>query len=283
MRSSATARAACLLFAAACAGSKPAPQAPSTAAPIAPVAARAGENACQAAGRLGVSVDALSRANALRGSGRQPLGARRLEVPASPLEHRVLPGQTLSRIAAWYGHSIGEIARANALTDPDHITAGARLRIPAGARTGCPPAAATVAHVKRPPAVSAPPPKARARTRAAAGPAPELLARADDRLESATLRYDAADFRSALALARSAGDLLATQSDHPAVVDRRARAAWLAGLAHAGLDEREDAVHALREAIALRPALRTDPRLSPRIASLLDSEPTVEASAAASP
>jgi hypothetical protein len=287
MRFDATARAACLLlFAAACAGSRPGAPAPASVPPTATVAARPGETGCQAAGRLGVSLEALRAANALGGPAQQTLGARRLAVPAAPLEHRVLPGQTLSRVAAWYGHSTGELARANGIADPDRIAAGERLRIPAGARTGCPPPA-VVARAKHPPAVSAPPPRkgAAVRTRAPAvhEPAPELLGRADDRLESATHRYDAADFRAALALARSAGDLLATQPDHPAVVERRARAAWLTGLAHAGLDEREDAALALREAIALRPALRTDPRLSPRIASLLESEPTLEASASAAP
>jgi LysM repeat protein len=287
MRSSAFAPAACLLLAAACAGPKSEPPAPAAAAPRpGSVAALPGENACQAAGRLGVSLDALRRANALEGSEREPLGARRLEVPAVPLEHRVLPGETLSRVASWYGHSVGQLARSNALDDPDRIAAGATLRIPPGARTACRPPA-NVASVKRAPAVSAPPPRKavapEAPTRAVRRPAPEVLARVDDRLDTATARYDAADFRAALALARSAGELVATEPDHPAVVERRARAAWLTGLAHAGLDEREEAVRALRDALALRPALRTDPRLSPRIAALLEETSTVETSAAASP
>src|SRR5687767_13410867 len=78
-----------------------------------------------------------------------------------------------------------------------------------------PPAAA------RPPGVKA----ARAAPRTPApGPPPELLARADDQLERASARYDAADFQATVRLARSAQDLLAAQGGHPAIVERRARA-----------------------------------------------------------
>src|SRR5688572_12339061 len=136
MRSFATACAACLLLGAACASPKVGPAAPAAAPPAASVATQPGETACRAAGRLGVSAEALRAANALGGAPAQRLGARRLAVPAAPLEHRVLPGQTLSRVAAWYGHSTAELARANAITDPDRIVAGALLRIPPGARTG---------------------------------------------------------------------------------------------------------------------------------------------------
>jgi LysM repeat protein len=273
MRSS-VALASGVLLAAACASPRAAPpEAPRSSAQPAGVAARPGETLCQAAGRLGVSLDALRAANALAGAPEQPIGSRRLAVPAAPLEHHVLPGETLARVSSWYGHSVDSLARANGLDDPNRIAAGARLRIPAGARTACPPPS-VVARAPSPPAVSAPPPRKRAaRERPVPAPPPELLARADDRLDTATQRYDAADFHAALALARSAGDLLATQPTHPSVVERRARAAWLTGLAHAGLDEREDAALALREAVALQPALRTDPRLSPRIASMLDEAP----------
>ena len=271
-------------IAAACAGAPPEPPAPAAAPRAATVAARPGESACQAAGRLGVSVAALRAANALREPDDRPLGARPLAVPPrAPLEHRIRSGETLARVAAWYGHSVGDLAQANGLADPDRIVAGADLRIPPGARTGCPPPP-MVARAPSPPPVSAGPRRTPAAPRqpAAAGPAaqpapsapsPELLARADDQLERASLRYDAADFTAVVAHARSAQDLLAAQPDHPAVVERRARAAWLAGLGHAGLDDRENAAHALREAIALRPELRDDPRLSPRILSLLENGP----------
>jgi LysM repeat protein len=262
---------AAAMLAAACA-SAPKARPPAPAPPLgASVKVRPGESACAAAGRLGVSVEALRAANALRGAPEQPLGEQSLRIPAAPLEHRIEPGQTLGRVADWYGQPTEALADANHLADPDRIVAGERLRIPAGARTGCPPPAA-VARARAPAAVSAAPPAKtapRSPPPAAAAPPPELLARADDRLDSASRRYDGADFREAIALARSAAELLAAQPAHPAVVDRRARAAWLRGLAYAGLDEREDAARALREALSLRPGLRDDPRLSPRIAPLL--------------
>jgi LysM repeat protein len=266
------------------AGCAKAPLAPSASAPAAApravaVAARPGETTCAAAGRLGISVEALRAANELSESTDHPLGERRLWVPAGyPLEHRILPGQTLARVAAWYGHSLRTLQRANAIEEPDHIEAGGRLRIPPGARTGCPPPPVRV-RAPSPPAVSARPPAASrpATRRAAPSPSPELLARADDQLEHASARYDAADFQAVVSLARSAQDVLAAQGEHPAIVERRARAAWLAGLAHAGLDDRENATLELREALALQPALRDDPRLSPRIRPLLEA-PAVKAS-----
>jgi hypothetical protein len=230
-------------------------------------------------------VEALRAANALREPPQRPLGRSELSLPdGAPLEHRVLEGHTLWRVAAWYGHSLGEIERANTIDDPDRILAGARLRIPPGARTGCPPPAALRAVAPARVAVAAPPPPARPRPAPPAAPLPEqppappapspqLLARADQQLERASALYDAADFGAVVARARSARELLAAQPQHPAVAERRAQAAWLAGLAHAGLDERESAVRELRAALELRPALRDDPRLSPRIASLLEDPP----------
>jgi len=44
--------------------------------------------------------------------------------------HVVQPGETLSQIAARYGVSVPDLARANELSNPDHILAGAVLRIP---------------------------------------------------------------------------------------------------------------------------------------------------------
>jgi len=278
---------AAVALAAACAGAPP--EAPAPAASFAAsTAARPGETTCQAAGRLGVSVEALRAANQIREPSDRPLGERRLRVPsASALDHHILPGQTLSRVAAWYGHSVRDLERANAIDDPDLIVAGGRLRIPPGAQTGCPPPpvvvrapnAPAVSAGPRGPAAARPPQRVAARSethRSAPDPPPDLLARADAQLERASLRYDRADFHAVVALARDAQDLLAAPAAHPAIVERRARAAWLAGLAHAGLDDRENAVLELREAVALRPALRDDPRLSPRIMALLEGGPSEE-------
>jgi LysM repeat protein len=260
--------------------------------PVVPVVP--GENACQAAGRLGVSVDALLTANHLRQQPEQQLPRGSVAVPPqAPLQHHIRPGQTLGGVAAWYGLSTNELAQANGIAEPDRILAGERLRIPAGARTGCPPPPVVArAAVKRPvalpstppapravAAVSAGPPAPRSAPRVAPGLPAEQLARVDDLLARASSRYDAADFRAVVALTRNASELLAARSDHPASVDRRARAKWLEGLALAGLDERASAVHSLREALALRPALRDDPSASPRILALLDAEDAEDASA----
>ena len=211
----------------------------------------------------------------------------------APLQHQISAGQTLGGVAAWYGLSADELARANGIPDPDLVFAGERLRIPAGARTGCPPPPVVArAAVKRPIARPRTPPAQRAVAAVGAGPpaprsapavAPglpaEQLARVDDLLARASSRYDAADFRAVIALTRSASELLAVRPDHPASVDRRARAKWLEGLALAGLDERASAFRSLREALALRPALRHDPSVSPRILALLDAEDAEDASA----
>jgi LysM repeat protein len=51
----------------------------------------------------------------------------------------VRPGETLSRIAARYGVSVGALTRANGIADADHVVAGRRLSIPgATAATGSP-------------------------------------------------------------------------------------------------------------------------------------------------
>jgi murein DD-endopeptidase MepM/ murein hydrolase activator NlpD len=53
---------------------------------------------------------------------------------SSTLVHRVKPGETLYRIGMAYGVSHHELARVNALDDPDRLAVGQRLRIPAAAR-----------------------------------------------------------------------------------------------------------------------------------------------------
>jgi LysM repeat protein len=50
--------------------------------------------------------------------------------PAGATTVRVLPGQTLSAIAAFYGTSASALAAANGIADPNHILAGSNLTIP---------------------------------------------------------------------------------------------------------------------------------------------------------
>jgi len=53
--------------------------------------------------------------------------------------HEVQSGETLFKIAERYGVTVDEIIAANELDDPDHIEAGATLRIPPGDRPVPPP------------------------------------------------------------------------------------------------------------------------------------------------
>lgn len=59
---------------------------------------------------------------------------------AGPVFHTVLPGQTLTQIAAMYGLSPWSIACANGLWNPNLIFAGMSLRIPFGWTGQCLPA-----------------------------------------------------------------------------------------------------------------------------------------------
>jgi membrane-bound lytic murein transglycosylase D len=51
-------------------------------------------------------------------------------------EHTVRQGETLASIAARYGVSVNELARANGIRNPRHLRAGARLVVPHGDSTG---------------------------------------------------------------------------------------------------------------------------------------------------
>ena len=227
-----------------------------------------GESACTLAGRVGVDVDAFRTANAFAEAAEQPLAGGPVTIPAhAALRHQVRAGETLHELARWYGHPVDVLAARNRIDDPNRIVAGAWLSIPAGARTGCPPAAPTLAKP------AAPEPEARVVATVSPEPAvpKEALARADVALEEAGRRYRAADFEAVLELTEEAQHVLPAGVEDPASIDRRARASWLAGLANAGLDRREAAIASLREALELRPSLRDEQSVSPRILELLDA------------
>jgi LysM repeat protein len=238
------------------------------------VAVARSESVCALAGRVGVDPGALLTANGLDQRPEQALRPEQLEIPPNAgLRHRIQPGQTLFSLARWYGHPIATLASLNDIADPDVLFAGTWLEIPAGAKTGCPPTAPTV--VARASAAHVAPPAAKAPPAPVAPPAPKTspaLLPADELLSEAHDRYDAADFEAVLELTQAARRALPPEADDPAGAERRARAIWLAGLAQAGLDRRDEAVASLREALVLRPSLRDDPNLSPRILGLLDAE-----------
>jgi LysM repeat protein len=97
-----------------------------------------GESACAIAGRYGVAASAVRRANG--GSfGQTLVPGTSVRVGSEPLRHQIAPGETLAGLARWYGLSVETLAWANGLDNPNRIAAGSWLRVPPGARTGCPP------------------------------------------------------------------------------------------------------------------------------------------------
>ena len=80
---------------------------------------------------------------------------------ADGAQHVVKPGETLSGIAAQYGVTVDQLTGLNGITDPDRLTEGQTLKLPATART---PAASPSGAAARPrPAARRParPPAAR--------------------------------------------------------------------------------------------------------------------------
>jgi len=58
------------------------------------------------------------------------VGAVVLAGPAAADDHTVQPGESLVVIARRHGVSVAELVRLNGIADPDHVVAGARLRLP---------------------------------------------------------------------------------------------------------------------------------------------------------
>lgn len=103
---------------------------------------RPGDTLSAIAGRLGVSVGALTQANGITDPDRVFAG-QTLQLPgrapAAARAHVVAPGETLSGIAARYTTSVRALVDLNAIRDPNRVQIGRRLRIPdAPAPTGLP-------------------------------------------------------------------------------------------------------------------------------------------------
>jgi LysM repeat protein len=103
---------------------------------------RRGETLSGLAARYRVSQSALARANGL-GLWARLLVGQRLVVPtngapASPREHRVGRGETLSGLAVRYHVPLSKLARANGLSTRALLLKGQRLVIPGGGRAPAP-------------------------------------------------------------------------------------------------------------------------------------------------
>ncbi len=153
----------------------PAPVRPPPPAPIAPMPrplpeeqlktyeVRPGDSLGRIAQRYGVSVNELVELNQLENPNRIRVGQKILlpaharerepvsQAPAAPratpqgaVEYRVMPGDSLSRIAQRYGVKVAEIMEANGLGS-DRIRAGQKLIIPHPRRTPSAPAPSTPA------------------------------------------------------------------------------------------------------------------------------------------
>lgn len=96
-----------------------------------------GDTLSQIAQRYGTSVAQIKRDNRINNANMLRLG-QVLKITAAedgnssraPLRHRVRSGQTLDGIARRYGISSSRLMRFNAISNPDHIRAGAWLNIP---------------------------------------------------------------------------------------------------------------------------------------------------------
>jgi len=103
-----------------------------------------GDTLSELAGRFGVTVGDLARANNLADRNRVIAG-RSLEIPGSAPSraHTVAGGESLSAIAARYDVDVAGLAAANGIEHVDLVREGARLVVPApgqAAASGGPPA-----------------------------------------------------------------------------------------------------------------------------------------------
>lgn len=98
---------------------------------------RKGETLSAIASRHGTTVSALVKLNNLSDANFIVAGQRlRIGRAQGSRTHVVKAGETLSQIASRYGTTVSALARVNRLKDPNLIVAGARLKVPGGARGG---------------------------------------------------------------------------------------------------------------------------------------------------
>ncbi|OAT79832.1 peptidoglycan DD-metalloendopeptidase family protein [Desulfotomaculum copahuensis] len=90
---------------------------------------RTGDTLSAVAGRFGLTVDALCRANGLSG-GDLILTGQVLTIPGGMTRHRVADGETLTGIARRFGVDTQELARVNNLTGAGRLAAGREMIIP---------------------------------------------------------------------------------------------------------------------------------------------------------
>ncbi len=157
--------------------------------------------------------------------------------------HTVRAGETLSEIASRYRVGLAAICQLNRILDPDRIAVGQRLRLPPSAVVA-----------SRPPFASENPAEP---TRAAA-----LMIEAEE-------DYLDARFERALERSQEAESLLERESDGN---ELRARAAFVAGSALAGLGEEQRASEQFARVLVLDPGFEPPPGwLSPRLGVLYGS------------
>jgi LysM repeat protein len=91
----------------------------------------------------GTTVGALAKANNIKDPNKI-LAGQSLKIPdrfdaPKPSTVKVKPGQTLSAIAKQHGTTVGALAKANNIKDPNKLLAGQSLKIPGGTSTPRPP------------------------------------------------------------------------------------------------------------------------------------------------
>lgn len=100
---------------------------------------RAGETLWDLAQRFGTTVDALARANGISNPNLVVAGTTikvaggdggSAPVAVSGATHSVQAGETLSDIATRFGVSVGSLARANGISNPNFIVAGTSISVP---------------------------------------------------------------------------------------------------------------------------------------------------------
>ena len=98
---------------------------------------KAGDSLSKLARRYSVTVSALAHANGLKTTSYVYVG-QRLWIPAAQSTHQtgcasyyyVKHGDTLSKIARWYGANYANLAQANGIWNASHIYVGQRICIP---------------------------------------------------------------------------------------------------------------------------------------------------------